>query len=204
LVELLIAATMMAVLFVGLTAHLQGGVAVWRQATVRTDRLQRRRVALDRLARDVANALVYDARTEAYGAEVGRLPPPQFGAQEMSWFTVRLTPAAQLPTVQFVTWRCDTLEGVTGLWRVAQSVNEARAQRPAEPELILSGCQALAAQYAYQPDDPSQPVVWRAEWDDAERTVPRLVKVALELDTGEELARTIAIPAGELPEESPG
>ena len=78
LVELLIAATMMSVLFIGLGSHLRGGIAVWRQTTQRVDALQRERVALDRLERDLANSVIYDQRDTAYGVEEGKLPPPQF------------------------------------------------------------------------------------------------------------------------------
>src|SRR3989338_7112977 len=73
LVELLIAATMMSVLFIGLGGHLRGGIEVWRQTTQRVDALQRQRVTLDRLERDLANGIVYDARDEAYGVEEGEL-----------------------------------------------------------------------------------------------------------------------------------
>src|SRR3989338_7951880 len=73
LVELLIAATMMSVLFIGLGGHLRGGIIVWRQTTQRVDALQRERVTFDRLERDLANGIVYDARDEAYGVEEGEL-----------------------------------------------------------------------------------------------------------------------------------
>ena len=104
-VELLIAATMISVLIVGLAAHLRGGIIVWQRATQTTEALQRQRVALGRLERELANAIVYDERDAAYGSREGQLPSPEFGAHDLRWFTV--VPSGKgISTVRFVTYEC--------------------------------------------------------------------------------------------------
>ena len=205
LVELLIAATMMAVLFVGLGAHLRGGITVWRRATASEQTLQRRRVALDRLGRELADALIYDGRRDTYEPD-GRLAAPQFSAAQLRWFTLAPTGRRQPAAVRFVTYACERHDGVKGLWRTSQSVDAWRSRQPAAPELLLTGCDQLTIRYAIQrlPDQPASdgdPVAWRATWDDSITTLPRLLAVSLKLDTGEDLTRVFAIPAGKLPSE---
>ena len=59
-VELLMAATIFAILAVGFSAHLRGGVLAWRRATSTLERLQEIRVVYDRLGSDLTNAIVFD------------------------------------------------------------------------------------------------------------------------------------------------
>ena len=197
-VELLIAATMMSVLFVGLGAHLGGGVAVWRRTTQTMDALQRRRVALDRLEHDLANAIVYDGRDESYGMDVGKLPRPQFGDTTLAWFTVSPATEQQLPAIRFVTYRCEQVNDALGLWRTSQSVGEARSKRLPPSELVLPGCEELRVQYAGAPSTKSERIEWRAQWDDSEKELPRLLEVSIQLASGGRFTRMCAIPVGVL------
>jgi hypothetical protein len=87
---------MTSILFVGLGAHLRGGLTVWRHANTATEQLQQRRVAFERLERDLANAFVYDPRPEAYGTGPGQLPAPGFASGRFSWFTAVPSSAGQL------------------------------------------------------------------------------------------------------------
>jgi len=197
-VELLIAATMISILFVGLGAHLRGGVRVWRQVTEATQALQHERVALEQLARDFANAFVFDDPRADVPA-----PTPYFGASELAWFTVG---PGRSPTVAIVAYQCADAAGEPWLLRMRQSVSEARAQVTPEPERILPGCRSLSAQYAYLPPPETTPAVleWKPTWpDDPEGPfkLPRLVEVTLELKASEReasrrLRRIFAIPAG--------
>ena len=197
-VELLIAASMMSILYVGLSAHLRGGLTVWRRATEATQTLQQRSVALDRLERDLANAIVYDTREASYGSEVGQLPPPEFGADRLAWFTVTAAAGSQPARVQAVTYSCGPVDGVPGLWRTTRSVGEARAGRPPQRRRLLPDCEALSVRYAYLPATESDPLEWRAEWKTPELELPRLVEVSIRLASGERLTRVYAIPAGVL------
>ena len=199
LVELLIASVMIAVLVVGLGTHLRGGLTVWRRATASGEAVQRQHVALARLARELANADVYDVREASYGEEAGTLPRPQFDDAAMAWFTVLPSSTRQpLPAVRFVTYRCEERDGVRGLWRTSQSLGEARARHAPMPELILPGCERMTLRYAHVPSDATEPLEWRDRWEQPERLLPRLVDVALNLGAGGQLARRLAIPIGSL------
>ena len=201
-VELLIAATMMSVLFVGLSAHLRGGLTVWSRATTTVERLQRHRVAWEHLERDLVNAVIYEDRDSAYGTEEGKLPLPEFGAEALRWFTVT-APSAQRPaSVRVVTYACGDVEGRQGLWRTSQSVGEARAHRIPAPELVLPECRAFTVVYAYLPPagagGPVGALDWVGQWEDSLTTLPRLMKISMALPSGEALTRTVMIPSGVL------
>ena len=198
--ELLIAATMMSVLFVGLVAHLQGGVAVWRRTTETAQRLQRRRVALDRLERDAARAIVYDERDASYGTEPGLLPAPQFTGTELRWFTVAPASGQSLPAVRFVTYACEESGAAPGRWlvRTSQSLGDARAKRPTTPELLVPGCETLSLRYATQPSDPSSRLAWIAPWPDPQKRLPRLIELSIRFSSGDRITRMVAIAPGHL------
>lgn len=202
LVELLIAATMIAVLFVGIAAHLRGGLTVWRRATDHGEAAQRMRVALDRLERDVAHAIVYDDRKEQYGAE-GLLPVPRFGPDELRFFTQAVTRSGYPPSVRLVTYRCDPLSATPGLWRASQAIAEARGSVAAAPEAMLPECAELSLRYAFQLGESSEaPSVleWRPTWPDDPNEplrLPRLIEVTLRSAAGRVARRIIAMPVGQ-------
>lgn len=200
-VELMIAATMMSVLFVGLGSHLQGGLTVWHRATATAERLQQQRVAWERLERDLAHAIVFDKRLAAYGETENKLPLPTFGETTLAFFTVSSSAARQPATVQFVTYACDTRGGATGLWRTSQSVGQARARNPEPvPQLLLPACEALAFQYAYL-RLASEELTWESTWPEPDNAdepwrLPRLVEVSIRAG-GHEVRRLGAIPIGD-------
>ena len=189
---------MMSVLFLGLGAHLRGGLTVWHRATEQGEALQRRRAAIDRLERDLANALVHDTREEAYGAGVGKLPAPSFGEEALASFTIERVPDG-LPAVRFVTYRCDERDGTTGLWRASQSLGEARAKLEPAAELLLDGCTALSLRYGRpRPEDPTA-LEWVSWGETGGLELPRLIRVSLSLHGGGRLQRVYTIPSGVLP-----
>ena len=189
---------MIAIMFVGLSSHLQGGMAVWRLATTTTAAQQRDRVAFERLGRDLANAFVYDARE-------GAQPAAQFTAHALQWFTVAARSAAGVPAVRLVTYECRQTGGAAGLWRTSQSVSEARAGREPASELVLPECDALSIRYAYLPGADSAsggavaPLAWLPEWQSGTTgDLPRLLEASAHLASGRMIQRVLAIPAGVL------
>ena len=194
--ELLIAATMMAILFVGLAAHLRGGIAVWQRTTETTEPLQRQRVALDRLARELANAIVYDKRGEAYGDETGKLILPEFNAHELRWFTVVPSTKQGNASVQMIAYTCSQIGQARGLWRTSRSIAHARARAPEPtPELMLPDCEELSVQYAYLPPGSTGALEWHDEWHHQYDALPQLVEVTLVV-AGHHLRRIFALPTG--------
>ena len=189
LVELLIAATMMSVLFVGLGAHLRGGLSVWRRTTAMTERLQRERVVWDQLARDLANAVPYqDGRDDEF-----TLDGAAFGGSELQWMTA--PPGAV--GVQVVRYACTTLEDGMGLWRTRQSIGAARADEAASPELLLPGCSTLEVRYGYEETAGSGTLVWDAAWA-FEDELPQVLEISLQMENGRTLTQRLALPAGVL------
>jgi len=202
LVELLIAATMIAILFVGIAAHLRGGLTVWRRATDHGEAAQRMRVALDRLERDVVHAIVYDDRKERYGAD-GLLPLPGFGSGELRFFTQTVTRSGYPPSLRLVTYQCSPSSATPGLWRTSQAIAEARGNIAPTPEAMLPECAELSLRYAFQLSESSEaPSVmdWRPTWPDDPNEplrLPRLVEVTIRSAAGRLARRIIAVPVGQ-------
>ncbi|MBI3997145.1 MAG: prepilin-type N-terminal cleavage/methylation domain-containing protein [Candidatus Omnitrophica bacterium] len=202
LVELLIAATMLAILFVGLGAHLRGGLAVWHHATTTVEALQRQRVAFDRLDRDLANAIVYDDQDASYGTNPGQLPSLQFEGTPMRWFTVSRSTSTQPARVHVVSYACEAIDGVRGLWRTDQLIGQARARREVAPELVLPDCESLIAEFAYrpmgQPADQPGTLEWRREWSEPTKELPHLIRMTVQLTTGLPHRHLAVVPSGAL------
>jgi hypothetical protein len=192
---------MMSMLFIGLGAHLRGGLLVWHQATQRTEALQRRRAFFDRLERDLAGAFVYDSREEAYGEPAGLLPPPSFGAERLTIFTVEAA-AEGLPSVRIVRYRCDEQGGVRGVWRSSQSLGEVRARIEPAAELILEGADALSFEYASLDPKEQAALIWGPLESSETLKLPRLIKATVEAPGGSRWERVCVIPAGALPKPS--
>jgi hypothetical protein len=95
-----------------------------------------------------------------------------------------------------VTYTCEDRNGISGLWRAAQTLGEARSRVPAEPELHLPGCSQLALRYAEIPSDVSELVEWVTAWPNATRDLPALVEVSVTLASGGVVRRLCSIPAG--------
>jgi type II secretory pathway pseudopilin PulG len=190
--ELLIAATMMSILFVGLGSHLRGGIIVWRQTTRTVETLQRVRVALDWLARDLANAFLFgDGQQEA------PLPEPAFGSSTLEWMAVEPSFQGQ-PTARHIGYRCASdVEGTQGLWRTSQSIGVARTGHEPTPELLLPGCETLEIRYAYQPEEEGGALIWQPDWRYPEE-LPRLLEVTVRISAGQAWQRTMVIPHGSL------
>lgn len=187
-VELLIAATMMSVLFVGLGSHLRGGIVVWRRASAAAETLQRQRVALQRLEQDLAN-------TFEYGAPNG-VPALGFGGQELQVTT--LAPQfgyGYLPRV--VAYQCGEAEGQRGLLRTSQSLGEARAGIAPTPQVLLPACEQMRVRYAYASSAGAGLLEWRDQWLFPDE-VPRHLKISLRVSPGRQLQRVITIPIGVL------
>ena len=196
LVELLIAATMFAILAIGLGGHLRGGLTVWRRTEALMDRLQRQRVAFDRLGRELANAVVYDGRAEAYGEEPGTLPRPRFEPDVLAWFTVTRPSAGAPAGIRRVSYACGVRDGVAGFYRRSQTIGEARRRVDAEPERALEGCERLRLRFGVLAGEGAAPVEWRERWDPPETSLPRLVEVTTEMADGERVSRVFLVPAG--------
>jgi hypothetical protein len=206
-VELLVAATMMSLLFIGLGAHLRGGLTVWQRVQAVSQPLQQQRAAMELLGRDLAGAVIYDARPNAYGTADGELPMPQLSGSRLSWFTLDGT-VRPFGAVRFVEYSCQTIDGREGLWRTSRSIEGARAHEEGSATFLLDGCQSLANRFAYLPPGGSGALDWQAQWQEAYKELPRLIEVRLQLpprlnQPPREIRRLFLIPTGSLKEFAP-
>jgi prepilin-type N-terminal cleavage/methylation domain-containing protein len=196
-VELLVAATMIAILFVGLAGHLRGGITVWQRATTTTQALQQERVAVQRLARDLAHAFVYAASADAYGSSP-KLPAPELSAGRLRWYTVEPSGPARRGQARLVTYTCERLQSRTGLWRSSQTLAQARDDAAA-PELVLPDCDGMMVSFPYLPEEPSQPLRWLPGWDmGSSQDLPRFFELELRREAASKppIRLTLALPAG--------
>lgn len=189
-VELLVAATMMSILWLGLSSHLRGGFIVWQQTTRRTEALQRERVAFERLERDLVNAFIYDP-----SGQLADVPALAAGSGRLSWTTLEPAGRGQPERVRVVGYECRAQDGQQGLWRSSQSVSEVRAQQAAVPALLLPGCEELTVRFAYQPDGQAGTLRWETDWHRMTDALPGLVEVGVRTGahTGQ---RVLRVPAG--------
>ena len=197
-VELLIAALMISIMFLGLAAHLSGGLRVWHRVTEATESLQQQRMAMERLQREMVNAILYDARTESYGEQPGLLPSLAFDHDALRWITVAVTTPQQPARLRVVTYACTEHEGQSGLWRTSQSIGEARSQQAPTPQLVLPGCEVLSLRYAFLAPGDSTDLEWHDQWPDPEKKLPRLIMISIRLKSGRPLQRLVMISSGVL------
>ncbi|HEX9779839.1 MAG TPA: prepilin-type N-terminal cleavage/methylation domain-containing protein [bacterium] len=191
LVELLIASTMIAVLIGALALHLRGGLSVWRRTQQGADALQRRRIALDLLERDLVNAFVYDMRQERYGEEPGQLPAPEFLEDALRVYTRASDDAGG---VRIVEYRCEP----EGAWRrTERTVGEARAGVAGEARPLLESCGAFLLRYGSEPTHEPGTLVWLDVWSGSPVELPRLVEVTLR-SGGRTVRHLVLMPQGTL------
>ena len=182
---------MMSILMVGLGSHLRGGLLVWRRTTESTELLQRERVALDRMERDLANAVAYqDPREDV------PLPPASIAKGSLQWVAAHQA-LAGVDSVQWVTYSCGPSENTQGLWRTSLPLGAVRGGLEASAELVLPGCTELAIRYAYTAAQGSGTLEWRDESVFADE-FPQAVEVTLRSESGREARRVMAIPIGVL------
>ena len=183
-VELLLAVTMVAILFVGLGTHLRGGIVVWQRVTQSTQARQGVRMAIERMNRDLTGAFIFDDHPEAYATQTEwALAPAELNNDSIAVYTAASRQWDEPSSVRRVSYWCGRVGEQTGLWRSSWSVAQVRAKKGPDPELILADCEGLSLKYAYlrsdDPDRQSEPVEWHTAWQETPKFLPRLIDVTL-------------------------
>jgi len=223
-VELLIAATIFAILGVGLSSHLRAAMVVWRRTNDAADQSQRVRILLRRMGQDLANATVINPQPHADIHDV-----PHFGSAQLEFITV--VPGRdgqpQFARVQHVVYEVvpelsaiDAAAHGPGLIRRAQSYAALRAgetmqSKTTQTSVMLPGVpmsEGFELRYAYRSAEPRGWVFDRKPWSASDH-VPRLVEVVIrqlppKTDSDTQARRepvivaatTFAVPAGALVE----
>lgn len=188
-VELLIAATIIAILMAGLVLHLRGGMTAWRRTVEVGERMQRVRAVWDALARDVSAAVVVDARpASAWGVVAD--------ATHLSLCTGSTGPGGAMRKVTYAV--TDAGDG-RALVRSEQSLREAAAGILGDPRVVLADVEAVNLRYAVMPDGETE-LQWQEAWTDP-ASLPQVIEVTLELSAsagGGEISQVLLVPGGTL------
>ena len=190
LVELLMAATLFSILMVGVVAQLRGGVLAWRRTTSAVEELQQVRVAMDRIADDLANAVVLDPQPAS-------ALQTQFSRGMMRFYTVGTR-------VRLVQYALVDDGGSSRLMRAVQSAQEAQAGQALHSEPLLAGAKNLSLRYAALPGDADDRIVWQDQWTDP-AGLPKLVELTMDVQTSanvRHVRRVVEIPSGHLQQQS--
>jgi len=195
-VELLIAATMFSILMIGFSTYLRGGLIAWRRTMAVSEQLQVSRAALDRLARDVANAILLDPGGTW-------CPSPIFSAEELSFVTAPPHRAGSTVDRLWVVHYFRVTDGTqTRLVRAMRTIREARANWPERSETLLPSIQRWSCRYGQRAAEGGvEQIQWQTSWTDATQ-LPYLLEVTIELGAGQgrarRLRRVFVIPPGSL------
>ena len=216
-VELLIAATIFAILGVGLSTHLRAAVTIWRRTNDEAEQSQQVRITLRRLAQDLADATVISPQPKPDAPEA-----PLFDSGRLAFITVApgrdgLPQSARVQHVVYeVVPQLSTIDASMegpGLVRRIQSYAALRAGETSEPSarvqtsVILPGVPPDGFQLRCAYRSSAEPRGWafiRKPWSLSDR-LPRLVEVTIKQEpptTGSQrikpvrIVTTIAIPTG--------
>ena len=189
-IELLVAATIFAILAAGLTLHLRGGIDVWRRTTATMEADQRLRVTGDRLRLELANSVQIST---ANMADPSPDAASSFGAHAIA-FTAALPRGAgrRLRLLRYE-WRSETQQ----LLRTDCAFQDAAAGRCGQAQVMLEGVSDFSLRYGYRPAAAGADIIWDEKWPDTKQ-LPRLVEARLALASGPGQVRvdTIALPTG--------
>ena len=170
-VELLMAATIGAILMVGLATHVHGGITAWRRTVSAVDDLERLHEALACLTRDLANAVIVDPQP-------GATPQAVFGGHALAFCTIPSASDAAAAGPRWVTYHVGEQEGGAAVLRSVCPLQEARAGAMTTPQVLLPHVARWTLRYGYR-DAHAAGVVWRPQWTAIQR-VPQLVEVTFE------------------------
>ena len=196
LIELVVALAVYALLAAALVVTLRNGIRTWERVERVSEQEQRVRFALDVLERDAARALRLTGRNDQEA-------PPLFTAQAIGFITAQDDGAAQLPRLERVLVRAETLaDGTTALVRWSAPY-PAPADGPlGHRQVLLAPIEMCRFAYLYA-DRDAVTLVWQPTWGAAGEespALPRGIQLTLHAQTDPPLQVTYAygIPTGAL------
>ena len=191
LIELLVSMAIFAVLATALGASLSAGITAWKRGRRAADQQQEARAVLERLARDLRNAI------PAPGITI------QGDDKSISFYTTRDTvgdaagPLRRLVQVSY--------QDAPGPGDQIGAVNYGESPPRQADKSATRALTTLPAQirfrYAYAPGNPGDPVVWQTLWTD-KIDLPASVRINLILRDAageqEDFEKTVSLPMGVL------
>lgn len=186
-VELMLVVSIFSIVALAIYSTFDIGISAWKKAQEAQNLYQDIRLALDKMAADLENAVLYSEKEDFSNFE---------GKQDLISFYSLVETSQTIPAHHRLRKITYSLKD-SGLLRLEQSFTDPEEQAPEkDPEQIASGISSLEFSYAYtQEGEP--PYKWEDVWDN-QQVIPKGVRVKLELETEKKLAfsRYVFIPTG--------
>jgi len=191
LIELMVAVSIFAIIVVVIYSTFGTGVSVWRKTEKMQNLYQDIRLALDKIALDLENAVLYSEKEEFSNFEGEK--------NRISFYSLvdifQIIPAH--PELRKITYSLD--ESTHILQRLEQTFPESmQGSRVQEAEGIVAQVDNLNFSYCYIDEGAAPSYKWKDTWD-SKQGIPQGVKIELEIDTEEKLVfvKHVFIPSGE-------
>jgi prepilin-type N-terminal cleavage/methylation domain-containing protein len=182
LMEMLIVAAIMPVLFFAVFANMSSGLRTWK-AFNRPVSEEETVLFIDRAQSDFANAFVYTSL-------------PFTGDLESVSFAAPIQAPKELAGdrgIGRVGYRYD--DAGNTLLREESDISEIFRGTPPRVKAVLGGVTGFRIEYlSYVPTESGY--VWKEEWAPAKRPLPAAVRLTIDRDNGETLAKTFLVPCG--------
>lgn len=196
-IELMIAASIFAVVAVAIYSTFGTGISAWKKAQEAQNLYQDIRLALDKMAGDLENAILYSQKEDFLN----------FLGEEDKISFYSLTETFQtLPAhreLKKITYNLDESSRI--LQRLEQTFAESLQEtQEQEPEEIAAKINNLNFSYCYEDEAAEPPYRWEDIWN-SDKVIPQGVKIALELDVADKpvFTKYVFIPIGEKGQEEP-
>lgn len=191
--ELMLTLTIFAVVAITVYSTFGTGLSAWRKAQKTQQLYQDVRLGLNRIARDLENAVLY--------SQEPKFPNFTGTKSEISFYSLVDTYRAipQHPELRKITYSLD--ESTQILQRLEQNLplpEEGEEIEAEAQEALAEKIAALKFFYCYEDKDDDESYKWLDTWNNAEE-VPQGVKIELALEEAGELPFTkyVFIPIGE-------
>ncbi len=190
-VEIMLAVTIFAVVAIAISSTFATGLFTWRKAQQTQNLYQEVHLALNKMAEDLQNAVLYTEGTEAInflGTQGG-----------LSFFS--LVDVFQVlpphPELRKITYSLD--EETHTLQRLELTLAESmQDELPQQAEELAAGVSSLNLFYCYTDEEAQPPYKWQDNWSAADK-IPEGLKIELQLEEDKELifSKYVFIPVGE-------
>lgn len=204
IMELLIAASIFAVISLCLYSAFSGGIRVWRRQEQGFRSGQAVRLALDMMAKELRNSMKY-SQPAAQTPTLEEENTLQFigEAKRVSFMT------AAGGNIAKVSYYFDSEPDKKGLLKkVVVLQKEGFKEANQKEETLISGVDDLLFEYAYQGEEEGAVPEWKEAWPAQQKgLIPSGVRITLEFSKGakqegrEIFRKTVFIPAGQLEKE---
>ena len=180
-----------AVLATALGASLSAGITAWKRGRKSADQQQEVRAVLERLARELRNAV------PAPGITV------QGDDKSLSFYTTRDGPgdaSGPLRVIVRVSYQ-NALASGDAMDSIQRGETPPRKPENTATRTLTTMPARIGFQYAYAPDTPGDPPLWKTLWSD-KGDLPAVVRITLAVRNAageeEEFEKTVSLPTGVL------